>query len=164
MKTILTIRFFLFLFLMIFLTNCHSSRKTIQQNKAVVRNYINAWTAHDVEKITALFTENGLFEEVGTGRKLSGREEIAAYAASTLSGVPDSKFIIVTLLADEESAMVEWVWKGTNSVGWPEMGIPATNKYFELKGVSVMKIKNKMIVRNSEYWDWSMFMKGIGLK
>ena len=42
------------------------------------------------------------------------------------------------------------------------MGIPATDKHFELKGVSVMKIENDLIKRNRDYWDWTTFMKGIG--
>ena len=140
MKTKSVIRT-LCILLLLPLTGCHGPRKNIQDNEAVARKYINSWTAHDVEAITSLYAENCLFEEVGTGRSFSGREEIAGYAASTLSGVPDSKFIIITLFADEESAVVEWVWKGTNSVGWPEMGLPATGKYFELRGVSVMKIE-----------------------
>ena len=50
--------------------------------------------------------------------------------------------------------MVEWIWKGTNPVGWATMGIPATGKYFEIKGESEMKIENDLIRKNSDYWDW----------
>ena len=42
------------------------------------------------------------------------------------------------------------------------MGIPATNKYFELKGLSIMEIEKGLIKRNSDYWDWNSFIKGIG--
>ena len=51
-------------------------------------------------------------------------------------------------------SMVEWLWKGTNSVGWETRGIPATGKYFEIKGESEMKIENDLIRKNSDYWDW----------
>ena len=42
------------------------------------------------------------------------------------------------------------------------MGIPATGKYFELPGVSVMEIENHKIKRNNDYWDWNTFMRLIG--
>jgi len=57
--------------------------------------------------------------------------------------------------------MVEWIWKGTNPVGWATMGIPATGKYFEIKGESEMKIENDLIRKNSDYWDWNPFMTEI---
>ena len=60
--------------------------------------------------------------------------------------------------------MVEWIWKATNTVGWPSMGIPATNKYFEIRGTSVMNIENGLIKRNSDYWDWKTFLTGIGIE
>jgi hypothetical protein len=49
-------------------------------------------------------------------------------------------------------------------VGWPSVNIPSTDEYFELKGVSVMEIRKNLIRRNSDYWDWNSFMKGLGLE
>ena len=42
------------------------------------------------------------------------------------------------------------------------MGIPATGKYFELPGVSVMEIENGKITQNIDFWDWNSFMRLIG--
>ena len=49
-------------------------------------------------------------------------------------------------------------------MGWPYMNIPATNKYCEVRGVTVMEIENHLIQKNRDYWDWDTFMKGIGVK
>ena len=55
--------------------------------------------------------------------------------------------------------MVEWLWKGTNSVGWETRGIPATGKYFEINGESVMRIENDLLIqRNSDYANWNSFL------
>jgi len=111
-----------------------------------------------------LFAENSIYEEVASGRSYKTRENIATYIGSTISGIPDTKFKTVSILANDSLAVVEWIWKGTNSVGWADMGLPATNKYFELRGLSIMVIKNGLITRNSDYWDWSTFLIGIGAK
>ena len=136
----------------------------IDKNEVIARDFIEACSAHDVEKAISLFAETCLYEEVARGMKFTNRKEIAGYLNGTISGIPDTEFEIVTIISNYTSAMVEWIWKGTNTVGWSSLGIPATNKYFELKGTSVMKIENSLIKRNSEYWDWNSFLKGIGIE
>ena len=125
----------------------------INENKAIARSFIEDWSTHKVDKLISLFSEDCLYEEVATGRKFASKEGIADYANSTISGVPDTDFEIVSVIGSDSMAMVEWVWEGRNTFGWPSLNIPATNKYFEARGISVMEIENNLIKRNSDYWD-----------
>ena len=135
-----------------------------QNNEEVAKAFIEAWSKHEINELTNLFDEECLYEEVASGRSYSNKEDIAKYVESTLSGVPDSRFETIAIIANDEKAIVEWLWKGTNSVGWEIMNIPATNQSFEVRGVSVMHIQNKKITRNSDYWDWNTFITEIGAK
>jgi len=146
----------------IILTGCYQT-KTIQQNESIARSFIEAYDTHNANKLTSLFTDKFLYTEVPSGRTYSNSVDLASYMTKTIAGVPDTKFEIVSVIANEEYAAVEWIWKGTNSVGWDFMGIPATGKYFELPGVSVMEIENQKIIRNSDYWDWNTFMQLLGV-
>ena len=150
----------LFALLVVTVSGCDN--KETSTNEGIARSFMEAWSEHDIDKLTALFAEECLYEEVASGRKYTNRKDIGNYASSTISGVPDTKFEIVEIAASGDVALVEWIWKGTNSVGWPDMGIPATNEYFELRGASVLKIEKGLIVRASDYWDWNSFIKGIG--
>jgi steroid delta-isomerase-like uncharacterized protein len=141
--------------------NC-SEKKSIHKNEAVARAFIEAWDSHDMNRLNSLFAEEFVYLEVASGRSYSTRDALSNYGNATIAGIPDSKFYVVSVVANEKFAAVEWIWKGTNSVGWDFMGIPATNKYFELPGVSVMEIENQKIKRNSDYWDWNSFMRLIG--
>jgi steroid delta-isomerase-like uncharacterized protein len=147
-------------------TSCdrQNNNSLIQENENIAESFIEYLNAHDVDKFTSLFTENGIYEEVASGRSYTTRQKIAVYIRSTISGIPDSKFETVNILATDSLAVVEWIWKGTNSVGWTDMGLPATNKYFELRGISIMVMENGYIKRNSDYWDWNSFLTGIGAK
>ncbi|MBN1791964.1 MAG: nuclear transport factor 2 family protein [Bacteroidales bacterium] len=136
----------------------------IRKNENIAKSFIEYLNAHDVDKFITLFAENCVYEEIASGRSYKTREKIAIYIRSTLSGIPDTKFETVNILAKDSLAVVEWIWKGTNSVGWTDMGLPATNKYFELRGLTIMVIKNGLITRNSDYWDWNSFLIGIGAK
>ncbi len=151
------------LLLLIFLTvNC-TRNKLAQQNASIARSFIEAWDSHDASRLTSLFADEFVYLEVASGRKYIKEETLASYFNLTIEGMPDSEFELVSVVANENFAAVEWIWEGTNSVGWDFMGIPATGKHMKLPGVSVMEIENQKIVRNNDYWDWSSFMKGIGV-
>ncbi len=158
--------FFISIGIILFCAFCNgqNTKGIIQKNESIAKSFIEYLNSHDVGKFTSLFAENGIYEEVATGRSYTNRQKIAVYIGSTISGIPDTKFETINMMATNNLAVVEWIWKGTNSVGWAEMGLPATDKYFELKGVSVMVIENGLITRNSDYWDWNSFLTGIGVR
>lgn len=146
--------------------SCKSQDNTslTNRNLFIARSFFEYLNLHDVTQLTTLFADQCLYEEVATGRSYDSREKIAHYIGGTIAGIPDTEFEVVSLLANDQVAAIEWIWKGTNSVGWDQMGLPATHKYFELKGTSIMVIQNGLIVRNSDYWDWNSFMIGIGIR
>ena len=150
--------------LLVFLFGCNEKSNKIQENEAVAKAFLDAWSNHDSDKLTSLFSDNCLYEEVASGRQFNTKEEIANYLNRTVAGVPDTDFDVKAIVASENMAMIEWVWTGTNTVGWSYMNIPATNKYFEVRAVSVMEIENHLIQKNRDYWDWNTFMKGIGVE
>ena len=143
------------------LLGCTNSRSN--ENKAIATSFIKAWSSHNAEKLASLFSDDCLYEEVPSGRKFTNKQDIENYLKATLSGVPNSVFEIVSITGSDSTAVVEWIWKGTNTVGWASLKIPATNKDFEVRGVSVMTIENNLIKKNSDYWDWNTFLTGIGI-
>jgi len=150
--------------ILMFLLGCNESSQKIHDNEATAKAFIEAWSSHDSGNLTALFADSCLYEEVASGRKFNTKEEIADYLNRTVSGIPDTKFEVVDVTASENMAMVEWVWTGTNTVGWANMNIPATNKHFEVRGVSVLELENNLIREVRDYWDWDTLMRGLGVK
>jgi steroid delta-isomerase-like uncharacterized protein len=148
----------------IFAIGCNKNSNKTLENENIARSFIKEWSDHNVGKLITLFANDCLYEEISTGSKFYGKKEIIGYARSTLNGIPDSKFEIVTVIANDTMASIEWIWTGTNTVGWSDMGIPATNKHFELRGVSVMAIKDNLIQRNCDYWDWNTFIKSTNVE
>jgi steroid delta-isomerase-like uncharacterized protein len=108
-----------------------------------------------------LFSDDCLYEVIADGGRISGKEGIASYAKSTFSGIPDTEIITLKVIVNDSIGVVEWIWKGTNSVGWPSMGIAPTNKHFEVRGITIMEFDIGLIKRNRDYWDWNTFIKGI---
>jgi len=133
----------------------------VEKNEKVAQTFIEAWSAHDSELLATLFDEDCCYEEIATGRSFTDKMKIAQYLETTISGIPDSVFIASNVLAGDQMAVVEWIWKGTNSSGWVDLSIPATNNRFRLRGISVMEIEKGLIKRNSDYWDWNSLIQQI---
>lgn len=151
----------------IFLTvglQAQSNVDASQHNRDLLEAFISTLNDHDAEQFSMLFTDSCHYFEMNSGRIFTGREVVAGYISGTLKGMPDLHFEIVSLMANDHMGIVEWLWTGTNSVGWPQLGIPATDQQMELYGVSVIEFKDGMIHRNREYWDNLSFLKGIGVQ
>ena len=148
------------------ITNVGSSRgdesPLVAQNESIAQSFTDAWDTHNTDMLTALFADEFTYTEV-MGNNFTSKEALAMYALGTISGAPDSRFQAVSIVANEKYIAAEWVWKGTNTVGWAQMGIPATDVYFELPGVSVMEIENGKILWNKDYWDRDTFLQLIGV-
>ncbi len=141
----------------------HSPENTMSDpNESIARSFMKAWDTHDINLLTSLFADEFIYTEVTTGRYYIDKNALALYANASIAGIPDTRFDVVSIVANERFASVEWIWKGTNTVGWPYMGIPATGNYFELPGASVMEIDNGKIIWNKDYWDWNTFMQLLG--
>lgn len=163
MKT--QIKLFVSIYLGIFMViGCHAQSQKVVLNSKIAESFISTLNRQNYDQFTDLFSENATYEEVCSGRFYTGKTEIKNYIVGTINGIPDTKFELISVTADEKHAAVEWIWVGTNSVGWPQMNIPATNKSIKLKGISIMKIENGKITANRDYWDWNSFMKELGLQ
>lgn len=135
-----------------------------KNNQELGKQFIETLNSNNYEKFIALFSEDCSYEEVCSGRKYIGKDNVKMYIRSTIEGMPDTKFNMVSICTNEKYVMIEWVWHGTNSIGWPAMGINPTDKTMQLKGVSVIEIDNEKIKKVRDYWDWNSFMQGIGVE
>ena len=150
------------------ITNVGSSHgdenATVKQNESIAQSFIEAWDSHDMNMLNSLFADEFIYTEVTTGRTWTDKDALALYGDGTIAGLPDTRFEVVSVVANEKYAAVEWIWKATNTVGWDYVGIPATGKYFEMPGASVMEIENGKIIWNKDYWDWNTFMQLLGVE
>jgi steroid delta-isomerase-like uncharacterized protein len=135
---------------------------SIEENRKIGLAFLENLSYEKTDRFIELFATNAVYEEVASARIYNGHQQIRNYIQGTLNGIPDSSFDLQNMAVSEDIVAIEWIWKGTNTVGWPFMDIPATNKYFELKGASFIQVENGMITSVKDYWDWNSFIKGIG--
>jgi steroid delta-isomerase-like uncharacterized protein len=127
----------------------------------IARDAFDAVSAHDVEGIVANWSPDGVQDWVALGI-FRGHEGLRELFTGLFAATPDLEMIVERIVADDETAAVQWRSSGTFN-GQPFNGIEPTGRRVELRGVDVMQFEDGKIVRNCVYYDGAAFARGVGM-
>jgi steroid delta-isomerase-like uncharacterized protein len=136
-----------------------AERETAREQ--LIDEFCRRWSAHDVDSLMQLFTDDIVYEDVALGRVNRGKAELTTFAKEFLSSFPDVTFEATSKSASESRGAAEWTMRGTNLGDSPEM--PATGKSVEVRGVSVLMFEGDRIRRCTDYWDAAGFLRQLGV-
>ena len=103
---------------------------------------------------------DGVFEEIGTGRRLTPQEAVENNRAWK-AAFPDGRGVIETKLIDGDRGAAEIVWTGTNTGSF--MGQPPTGKAVTMRAVGVLETAGGKITRARHYIDVAGMMAQLGM-
>lgn len=106
-----------------------------------------------------LFGQDGVVDEVGTGRT-TGVQESSANAQAWKAAFPDARGTIENRIVAGNQAVGEIVWSGTNS--GPLMGKPASGKSVKVRAAVVLTEQNGKIAHIRHYLDVAGMMAQLG--
>jgi ketosteroid isomerase-like protein len=118
--------------------------------EAVVREYMAASEALDLERTLTLYSESIIWEDPGygdgEGDYFTSKAEVKAMYGWFFA-LPDIHLDNTTyfISADGHRAAVEWVWTGTHNADT-----------YTIRGVSVLEIEDGKIVHEVIYYDPTM--------
>ncbi len=127
----------------------------------VLNEYVQAWAAHDVEKIVSFFADDGVYEDVGVGVVNRGKAAIRAFVSEGFRTFPDFDVKLTGVFVAGQRAASEWIMTGTHLGDSP--GLPATGKAISIRGASMIEFAGDKIRRDSDYWDTASFLRQIGV-
>jgi steroid delta-isomerase-like uncharacterized protein len=122
-----------------------------------------AWSSKHIPRLLQLFTEDVYYEDVPLGVVSRGRPALAGFATTIFDGFSELKFERKSRFVSTDGRMgaVEWVFRGRQIKDLP--GLPATDKPFEIRGLTIVEFRGGRIGRNSDYWDLLTYRRQIGL-
>jgi len=127
-----------------------------------IDEYKLAWNSHDVNKIIAFFTDDGIFDDVAQGTVYRGKKEVTAYLNTLFADMPDLKLDFKSVFGAGDWMGIEVVMSGTFAHS-SMPGIKATGKTFSVRGVSALQLRNGQITRKSYYMNMVAFLQQVGL-
>jgi steroid delta-isomerase-like uncharacterized protein len=123
-----------------------------------------AYNDKDWDKVKALFVENGVYDEKGTGRRIQGIGQVLEAWQSWAKAIPDSKATFLAEHASGDTAILEVVWKGTHTgpLQTTSDTIPPSNKRIEVPACQVMKVEGGRVTTYTHYFDMLTLLRQIG--
>ena len=133
---------------------------TADNQRRAMEAWATLWTAHDLDRLLPLFTEDLVYEDVTMGAVNHGAAELRAFGEGFLSGFPDLAVELTSAVSDGTRGGAEWVLRGTHKGDLP--GMPATGRRVEVRGASAFEFRGDKIRRCSDYWDMAALLKQLG--
>lgn len=133
-----------------------------QELERVLDEWAKAWSAHDIERLVALFTDDCVYEDVALQAVNRGKAELRTFVEQTFATIPDFSLDLTSRFASGDRGAIEWTMSGTQQVDIP--GVPATGKSFSsLRAVTIVEFRGGRIHRNTDYWDLANVMRQTGV-
>lgn len=132
-------------------------------SEQVVKEVFAAWNSHDGSRLAAVMADDGVYEDVALGRTMRG-EEIADFIGETHTMSSDYVIEMTSVVIDGDHYAAEWTMSGTNDGPAKQLGLPATGKKWEFRGMSSGEIGDDERVKlHRDYWNVATFLMQIGV-
>jgi uncharacterized protein (TIGR02246 family) len=117
--------------------------------------WLDTYEVEDAAGFAALYTPDGIYEDVPSGSPARGREEIEAAAASYFEYQDEYQFVPTAFFLGDDWAMMELLLSATDA----ESGIRVEN----VRVATVFELQDGLIRRSSDYYDGLTVMEQLGL-
>ena len=129
------------------------------------RGIVDAFNASDWDGFRNLMTEDAVYDEVGTSRKIEGLDPIIEAMKGWKAAMPDVKGIVDSASPTGNGVVLEVTWRGTHTgpLAGPDGSIPATGKSQTTRASWVMEFDGPKHKQSRHYFDMLSFMKQLGV-
>ena len=136
-------------------------RMTRDQIELLFDRRDHAFALRDAEGVTAQYAEDAVVESPTAGGTVRSRQAIQEITRAWFAGLPDVSMTRTELVIDGDR--VVWIGhaRGTGSGGF--LGLPPTNKAFQLPMVMVCTLRDGFIVHERRIYDFTGMLVQIGV-
>jgi steroid delta-isomerase-like uncharacterized protein len=120
-----------------------------------------AWNSHDMERVLSLYSLDCTGSDVGQADLLHGHAGLRTLLEMYWHAFPDLQFVVTNTVVQNSNMAIVWVAEGTHQ--GPIMNIPPTGRKVEVRGVSVIDVKDGLIVREQHIWDLAGMLRHLRL-
>jgi steroid delta-isomerase-like uncharacterized protein len=130
----------------------------------VAARFVEAFNAHDEQRISEINGENVVFEAPGD-IQLEGRDAATQYAMEWLNAFPDARITVHNEMVAGDWVVQEFTFTGTQTAPMqsPMGEIPATNRSLTGRGIQVVRVEGDVAVEERLYYDQVQVMTQLGL-
>ena len=130
----------------------------------VARETVEAFNANDWNRFRALHTEGVVEEELATGRRIEGIDDLLELNHGWKQAFPDASGQVTNAFESGDMAVLEITWSGTQSgpLEMPDGELPASNKHVEVRACQVFRVDGDRIAATRHYFDMATLLQQVG--
>lgn len=132
-----------------------------EENKAIVRQVEEAWNSGNLDALDGLFAPDFIAHSAIPGMPPGLQGAKMAHMGS-VQALPDRRTTIEDLLAEADYVMARVRMTGTNSGGFPWLGIPANGNRVDVQWTSLYRLANGKIVEHRAVMDMLGLLQQLG--
>lgn len=126
----------------------------------LVNDLLDAWNAHDLARAETFYAADYTGVDVGQAAPQHGPRGRGAVLATYIRAFPDVSFS-GDILVQGERAVLVWTMHGTHRGTF--MRIPPTGRRVQVRGVSILTIRDGKVKDGLNIWDTAGLLRGLGL-
>ena len=127
----------------------------------IARDYFGACAARDYERMKTFWHSDGVEDFIVIG-PYHGPDAVTDVFRQIYAAVPDAELVTDQVIAEGDTAAVRWHMTG-NFTGEQFMGVLATGRPIEIRGVDCIELEDGLIRLNTVYYDGLGFARDIGM-
>jgi len=129
---------------------------------ALYADIINrAWNSLDIEKVLNFYSPDYEGSDVGQAEPVKGHKGLQTMLETQWKAFPDLHFIVTNTVV--QGCQVASVWQAEGTHRGPIMNIPPTGRKVQVRGVSIIEVKDGLVVRGQYIWDLAGMLRHMGL-
>ena len=124
-----------------------------------------AYNDKDWDRVRTVATPDVVYDEVATGRKAEGIDQVLPLWQGWARAFPDSKAAFHNAIASGSSVMLEITWNGTHKgpLETPNGPVPPTGKTIAIRACMVVELEGERVKRERHYFDMATLSQQLGL-
>jgi steroid delta-isomerase-like uncharacterized protein len=126
---------------------------------------ILAFNQKDWDAVRASVSPDFVYDEVATGRKVQGVDQVIPLWQGWATAFPDATASFQRELSSDETVVLELTWKGTHKgpLLTTDGPIPATGKLIEVRACMIVEVAGDKAALQRHYFDMATLMQQIGV-
>jgi steroid delta-isomerase-like uncharacterized protein len=132
-----------------------------EANKNVVRQIEEAWNASQLDKLDALFVP-GFVQHAAVPGMPATLDNAKQMHQMSMQAMPDRKAEIMETIAEDDKVVVRMRITGTNTGGFPWLGVPANGNKVDIEWISIYTVKDGKATEHRAVMDLMSLMQQLG--
>lgn len=126
------------------------------------RQLMTIWETGDFAMLEEIANPDIVYDDVPNGERFEGLDGVRRYVGHVHSWASQVQITVVAVHSGPDEAVAEWVMRGVQDRPIPGRIPVATNRPFELKGVTLVELEDGRIARAADYIDVLGFVVQLG--